>query len=60
MLFRSVAAGISKFILRPAARGDAEMLAQTRRLVEEVLPRIAAHWPRPKKRAVAIPVLGAA
>jgi probable F420-dependent oxidoreductase len=55
-----VAAGLSKFILRPAARGDAEMLAQTRRLVEEVLPRIAAHWPRPKKRAVAIPALGAA
>ncbi len=55
-----VAGGISKFILRPAARGDAEMLAQTRRLVEEVLPRIAAHWPRPKKRAVAIPALGTA
>ncbi len=46
-----VAAGISKFILRPAARGDDEMLAQTRRLIEEVLPRVAARWPRPAKRA---------
>src|SRR5437016_4684153 len=32
-----VDAGISKFILRPAARGDDEMLAQTRRLSEEGL-----------------------
>jgi probable F420-dependent oxidoreductase len=46
-----VAAGISKFILRPAARGDDEMLAQTRRLIEEVLPRVAARWPKPKRRA---------
>jgi probable F420-dependent oxidoreductase len=46
-----VAAGISKFILRPAARGDDEMLSQTRRLVEEVLPRVAARWPKPKRRA---------
>jgi probable F420-dependent oxidoreductase len=41
-----VAAGVSKFILRPAARGDDEMLAQTRRLVEEVLPRVALRWPK--------------
>ena len=46
-----VAAGISKFILRPAARGDDEMLAQTQRLIEEVLPRLAARWPKPVKRA---------
>jgi len=45
-----VAAGISKFILRPAARGDEEMLGQTRRLIEEVLPLVAARWPRPAKR----------
>jgi probable F420-dependent oxidoreductase len=41
-----VDAGVSKFILRPVARGDADMLEQTRRLIEEVLPRIAARWPR--------------
>jgi probable F420-dependent oxidoreductase len=46
-----VTAGVSKFILRPAARGDDEMLAQTRRLVAEVLPRVAARWPKPTRRA---------
>ena len=44
-----VAAGISKFILRPVARGDEEMHGQTRRLIEEVLPRAAERWPRPRK-----------
>jgi probable F420-dependent oxidoreductase len=48
-----VAAGISKFILRPAARGDEEMLSQTRRLIEEVLPLVAARWPKPAKRRAA-------
>jgi probable F420-dependent oxidoreductase len=48
-----VAGGISKFILRPAARGDDEVLAQTRRLIEEVLPRVAARWPKPAKRTPA-------
>ncbi|HUB10417.1 MAG TPA: LLM class flavin-dependent oxidoreductase [Acetobacteraceae bacterium] len=46
-----VAAGASKFILRPAAQGDEEMLAQTRRLIEEVLPQVALRWPRPVKHA---------
>jgi len=46
-----VAAGASKFILRPAAHGDEEMLAQTRRLVEEVLPQVTMRWPRPVKSA---------
>ena len=45
-----VDAGISKFILRPAARGDEEMLAQTRRLIEEVLPLAAMRWPKPDNR----------
>lgn len=36
----------SKFILRPAADGDEDMYAQTTRLVEEVLPRMAERWPR--------------
>ena len=44
-----VDAGVSKFILRPAARGDEEMLAQTRRLIEEVLPLAAARWPKPRR-----------
>jgi probable F420-dependent oxidoreductase len=43
--------GASKFILRPAATGDQEMYDQTRRLVEEVLPRMAARWPKPVKQA---------
>jgi len=47
-----VDAGVSKFILRPAARGDDEMLAQTRRLIEEILPLTAGRWPKPAKRAV--------
>src|SRR6185503_1044947 len=39
----------SKFILRPAADGDEDMYVQTRRFIEEVLPRIAQRWPRPRK-----------
>ncbi|HTV45888.1 MAG TPA: LLM class flavin-dependent oxidoreductase [Stellaceae bacterium] len=50
---RYVEAGISKFILRPAAKGDTEMTGQTRRLAEEVLPLVAARWPKPKKRLAA-------
>jgi probable F420-dependent oxidoreductase len=46
-----IEAGASKFILRPVADGDVEMLAQTRRLVEEVLPQVATRWPRPRKAA---------
>ena len=46
-----VDAGASKFILRPAAQGDEDMLAQTRRLIEEVLPMVSARWPRPVKTA---------
>src|SRR5947207_6004104 len=45
-----VAGGVSKFILRPAAKGDDEVMAQTRRLIEEVLPLAAARWPKPAKR----------
>ena len=46
-----VDAGASKFILRPVAQGDSDMLAQTKRLVEEVLPAVAAQWPRQRKAA---------
>ena len=48
-----VAAGVSKFILRPAAKGDDDIMAQTRRLIDEVLPLVAARWPKPAKRAIA-------
>ena len=41
-----IKAGISKFILRPMASGDSEILAQTQRLITEVLPRASARWPR--------------
>jgi len=41
-----VDAGVSKFILRPVARGDSDVLDQTRRLIEQVVPRIATRWPR--------------
>ncbi|HEY1413312.1 MAG TPA: LLM class flavin-dependent oxidoreductase [Rhodopila sp.] len=46
-----IEAGASKFILRPIAYGDADMLAQTQRLIEEVLPAVAARWPKPRKAA---------
>jgi probable F420-dependent oxidoreductase len=35
-----VAAGASKFILRPLVRGDDAMLSQARRVIEELLPAI--------------------
>jgi len=50
-LVEYVEAGASKFILRPAAQGDVEMLAQTRMLIEQVLPVVASRWPRPVKAA---------
>lgn len=36
-----LAAGVSKFILRPIGAGDDDTLAQTRRLIEEILPAVA-------------------
>lgn len=44
-----IEAGASKFILRPLGRGDAEMLSQTQRLIDDVLPEVAARWPKPMK-----------
>ena len=46
-----IEAGASKFILRPIADGDTEMLAQTKRLIEEVLPQVSIRWPRQRKAA---------
>lgn len=42
-----IAVGISKFVLRPIARGNDDMLVQTRRLIDEVLPEVARRWPKP-------------
>jgi probable F420-dependent oxidoreductase len=44
-----VDAGVSKFILRPLGGDDDAMLAQTRLLIEQVLPRAEARWPRRAK-----------
>ena len=41
-----VAAGVTKFVLRPVGQGDEVPLAQTRMLLEQVLPLVAARWPR--------------
>ena len=48
-----VDAGACKFILRPVATGDVDMYAQTKRLIEEVLPLMAARWPKPARKAAA-------
>jgi probable F420-dependent oxidoreductase len=45
-----IAAGISKFVLRPAAMGDDQVMNQTRRLIEDVLPIVGARWPKPAKK----------
>ena len=41
-----IEAGASKFILRPVGRGDEDLAAQTRRLIEEVLPVVKERWPK--------------
>jgi probable F420-dependent oxidoreductase len=44
-----VDAGVSKFVLRPLGDGDDAILAQTRLLIEQVLPRAETRWPRRPK-----------
>jgi alkanesulfonate monooxygenase SsuD/methylene tetrahydromethanopterin reductase-like flavin-dependent oxidoreductase (luciferase family) len=44
-----VDAGVSKFILRPLGGDDDTLLAQTRRLIEQVVPRAEARWPKHPK-----------
>jgi alkanesulfonate monooxygenase SsuD/methylene tetrahydromethanopterin reductase-like flavin-dependent oxidoreductase (luciferase family) len=44
-----VDAGVSKFILRPLGGDDNAILAQTRLLIEQVLPLAEARWPRRSK-----------
>jgi alkanesulfonate monooxygenase SsuD/methylene tetrahydromethanopterin reductase-like flavin-dependent oxidoreductase (luciferase family) len=47
-----VDAGLSKFVLRPAAAGADDLLEQTRLVVEKVLPVAAQRWPKVKKAVV--------
>jgi probable F420-dependent oxidoreductase len=44
-----VAAGASKFILRPMARDEDGLMRGTRQLIEQILPEISRRWPRPRK-----------
>jgi hypothetical protein len=37
-----VAAGVTKFVLRPVARGDDDFIDQTRRYIEQVQPELGA------------------
>jgi probable F420-dependent oxidoreductase len=46
-----VAAGISKFVLRPLGADGVEIIDQSRRLIAEVLPEVAVRWPKPAKVA---------
>jgi probable F420-dependent oxidoreductase len=45
-----VAGGVQKFILRPIGPGE-QVLAQTRLLIEQVLPQVGTRWPKTAKAA---------
>ena len=45
-----VAGGVHKFILRPIGSGE-QVLAQTRLLIDRVLPQVGTRWPKPAKAA---------
>ena len=49
-----IAADVSKFVLRPVASSGEAVLAQTRQLIEQVLPLVAARWPRRPKAATVV------
>ena len=44
-----VDAGVSKFVLRPLGDDDDTILAQTRLLIEQVLPLAETRWPKRAK-----------
>ena len=48
MIWSYIPHGISKFILRPLGDGDEEMMAQSRRLIDEVLPHAKVFTERHK------------
>jgi probable F420-dependent oxidoreductase len=41
--------GAYKFVLRPVAAGDDDIMTQTKRLCDEILPAVAARWPAPRR-----------
>lgn len=43
-----VAGGVQKFILRPVGNGDT-VIAQTKMLIEKVLPHVGTRWPKAAK-----------
>jgi len=45
-----VAGGVEKFILRPVGSGE-QVIAQSKLLIEKVLPQIGARWPKAAKAA---------
>ena len=45
-----VAGGVEKFILRPVGSGE-QVIAQTKQLIEKVLPQIGLRWPKAAKAA---------
>jgi probable F420-dependent oxidoreductase len=45
-----VAGGVQKFILRPVGPGES-VIAQTKQLIEQVLPQLQTRWPRTAKAA---------
>lgn len=44
-----VEAGIFKFVVRLLADGEAALLAHTRLVIDEILPAVAARWPKQPK-----------
>jgi probable F420-dependent oxidoreductase len=46
-----VAVGVEKFILRPVGPDGDAIIAQTRKLIEKVLPQVDARWPKKAKAA---------
>ena len=46
-----VAVGVEKFILRPVGPDGDAIIAQTRKLIEKVLPQVEARWPKKAKAA---------
>jgi probable F420-dependent oxidoreductase len=46
-----VSGGVEKFILRPVGANGEDVIAQTRRLIDKVLPLVVARWPKTKVAA---------
>ena len=46
-----VAVGVEKFILRPVGPDGDAIIAQTRKLIDKVLPQVEARWPKKAKAA---------